>query len=94
VKLDLPAYTGPETLCPKCKAKRVTTMYHPCPAYPTEASRGEQWGCWKIQVPLHRVSEHLCRECVNCGFTWAEALADEAEPGAARLTALPGGASP
>lgn len=66
---DLPAYTGQITRCKKCGAGRVSTTFHYGAAIGKKTSRGGTWPC------EHRlgIDEHLCRDCPNCGYAWAEA---------------------
>jgi hypothetical protein len=72
----LPAYSGPDATCPKCKAGAVPTVWHPGPVWQEKTSRGTEWLCQyarEIRPPAQR--QHLCRLCGNCGFNWPEALA-------------------
>jgi hypothetical protein len=90
---DLPAYSGPGAGCPKCGAGGIQTEWHhaggalapqkmarrepPCKHRPDLAEFGGQ-------------GEHLCRICLNCGYGWAEACADNHGGQARQLRSVPG----
>jgi hypothetical protein len=67
VSLPLPPYS-PASACSKCAAESISTVFHPRPVL----DLGELWACAAERPP----GEHLCRRCLNCGFTWIEACAD------------------
>lgn len=69
---DLPAYTGPNVKCPKCEVGKVRTTFHASGrTVDQKTPRGEYWECANS-----RIGQHLCRDCPNCGYAWAEACAD------------------
>jgi hypothetical protein len=57
---SLPAYSGAQATCPKCKTACVTTIYHRSRSTCMYAPYGE----------------HQCRVCPNCGYGWPESCAD------------------
>jgi hypothetical protein len=81
VMADLPAYSGPDIECPKCQVKKISTIWHPASAWPVKTSRDVYWECTRITG----IRQHLCRECKNCGYTWAEACMDNRSADQRRL---------
>jgi len=65
---ELPAYSGWNARCPKCKAGTVVmTIYHA-----PKLADGTEAPCRWAEL----FDEHLCRVCKNCGYGWPEACAD------------------
>ncbi len=58
---ELPAYSGAEPECPKCKHRHASTNWR-CEV----RAVGFQGG---VDVP-----EHLERVCSRCGYCWKEAV--------------------
>lgn len=82
-------FTGePEGRCPKCLSKQVNTEHH------TSTVSGmcqEQRDAVLLQaddpdtVP-DELTEHLCRGCLNCYYTWSEHVAGPEDLEKARST--------
>jgi hypothetical protein len=83
---ELPAYSGPNATCPKCKAGTpVLTIYHYAggvlaPKLPGGVNPPCRWASPN--------DEHLCRVCKNCGYGWPEACADGSDDQRPDLTVV------
>ncbi len=68
----------PEAKCPKCTTSQITSGYHPstilgiCEEYRREA---ELLADDPGDVP-GVMTEHLCRHCNCCHYTWSEYTAE------------------
>jgi hypothetical protein len=67
--IELPAYSGRATLCPKCGTSYMKTVYHGWggqsePPMPN----GRKPPCYSYDI-----REHLCRLCGNCCYGFPEA---------------------
>jgi hypothetical protein len=72
---DLPAYSGPLAVCPKCRTPGASMKWHSLGGAFAPRKRGEITSSY----PCRRIRDldgHLCRVCRNCGYGWVEASAD------------------
>src|SRR5260370_24122332 len=74
---ELPAYSGAQATCPKCKAGTyVLTIYHVWGGVRAPELPGG------VAPPCRKANpccEHQCRVCENCGYGWPEACADSSD---------------
>ena len=68
----LPAYSGPETACPKCRAEVKGSSFQPADSYV------DSYYAARVCIP----GEALERRCRDCDYHWYEACADAAPPSA------------
>ncbi|MFM9590764.1 hypothetical protein ACKI16_29680 [Streptomyces scabiei] len=69
----LPAYSGPDAVCPKCLHEGAFTHYQ---AATTRTTLVERNGTTEYRGPL---PEHHQRQCERCDYTWDEDLAIDAD---------------
>jgi hypothetical protein len=68
----LPAYSGPNTKCPKCRAEVKGSSFKPADSYTGSYYKA------RVCIP----GEALERRCRDCDYRWYEACADAPEPSA------------
>lgn len=66
MRAALPPYSGPDAVCVKCGYDQASTVYVPRSVV-----------AWDDRItvanaPAH--DEYLRRECLRCGYQWAEAV--------------------
>jgi hypothetical protein len=73
---SLPAYSGPDTTCPKCRAEVKGSSFEPA-----DLAGGSYYYGSRVGIP----GEALERRCRGCSYRWYEACADATAPSAGRL---------
>lgn len=69
---ELPPYSGPRAVCPKCGCEVVSSRY--CPGHAPFSRHGL---CGHM-----RRDQHQQRTCRRCGYEWLEAPVDASPPNA------------
>lgn len=89
--VDLHAYSGPDTACPKCGSPRLLTQWHWAGGvFAPKEMDGRQAPCRPMDDLSGPRGEHLCRMCRDCGYGWPEACLDnQAEAGTRQLSPVP-----
>jgi len=81
---ELPAYSGPRTRCPKCRAAvEGATYQHAFPVADDNAAPVDA-GVYHRQYERYATrvggpGESMLRKCQTCGYQWAETCADSGD---------------
>ena len=80
--LDPSPFRSPDDLaCFKCGQNGIATVFHSGPHYASSYSGGAGSPCMeRIGKGLlnPNLTDHLCRKCRGCGYSWVEKTADDA----------------